>query len=75
MLHGKSDTIDNINIPDDLIEISSLLKLNKKKVRTNMTRLLNNSFDEDCEDSKKELLEVCDIQCFLNLINLKYFCF
>ena len=65
MLHGENDTIDNINIPDDLIEISSLLKLNRKKVRANMLKLLNNSFDEDCEDSKKELLEVMRYSVFL----------
>ena len=65
MLHDESNTIDNINIPDDLIEISSLLKLNRKKVRTNMLKLLNNSFDEDCEDSKKELLEIMRYTVFL----------
>ena len=75
MIHGESDTIDNINIPDDLIEISSLLKLNRKKVRTNMIRLLNNSFDEDCEDSKKELLEVMRYTVFLNLIHFNHFYF
>lgn len=37
--------------------------------------MLNNTFNKDCKDCKNELLEVCDIRYFLNLINLKYFCF
>ena len=60
MLFGeKSNEIDNLNIPDEFIEITSLLKLHDKNVRKMMFKILNSVFDEEEEvDSKtRDIIE------------------
>lgn len=64
MYYDLDDNIDNQNIPDEFIEITSLLKVHKKNVRKKMLKLLHQNFNEDCEDSKKQLMDIMEYAIF-----------
>ena len=56
MFYDFNEDIDNIYVPDEFAEITSLLRLHRREVQTKILKLLD--FNEDCEESKKQLMEI-----------------
>ena len=65
MFFNKDGNIDNINIPDEFIEISSLLKLHNKEIKKKMLKLLHKNFNQDDEESQKKIMEILEYSVFL----------
>ncbi len=57
--------IDNQNVPDEFIEIASLMRLHDRNVRKMMFKILNSVFDED-EDVDNRTREVIEYAICLN---------
>ena len=65
MYCSNNDNIDNIDIPDEFIEIASLLKLNKKQVKKQMVRIINDDYEEEQDESGKKITEIINYAVFL----------
>ena len=60
MFINSTNNIDNVNIPDEFIEITSLLKLHKKNMRKQVLGILHQNFNNDCEESKRQLMDIME---------------
>ena len=49
-MYCSNNNIDNIDIPDEFIEIASLLKLNKKQVKKQMVRIVNCDYEGEQDE-------------------------
>ena len=64
MYYDRDDNIDNINVPDKFVEITTLLRLHQKNIRKKIVKMIYKSFDEDCEDSKKQIMDIIEYAIF-----------
>lgn len=69
--NSRESEIDNQNIPDKFVEITSLLKLHRKNVRKKILKILHQNFNEEDDDSEKLLMEIIEYSIFLDN---KYYC-
>ena len=54
--YDKTGEIDNINIPDEFIEITGLMRLRKKKMKGNLAKIVHKEY----EDANEELAEIME---------------
>ena len=67
MFFNKSRNIDNIGVPSEFVEISSLLKLHAKEIKKKMLSLIHSNFNEDCEESQKQIMDILEYSVFLDI--------
>ena len=73
LFEEKSNEIDNQNVPDEFIEITSLFRLHDKNVRKMMFKIINSVFDED-EDTDSKAREVIEYAiCLKKRRNCSFF--